>query len=90
MLALVFAVAMMALALDSARFCTDGCDGDDVAHHQTNRVPCGGCVTCQSGSLPESGSAAQPQPVVVAIAPRDRFPPLAGQSTPIEHPPRTT
>jgi len=90
MLALVFALAMIALAMDSALFCTDGCDRDDVAHHQTTRVPCGGCVTCQSGSLPEVGSAAHPRAVVATIAPHDRFPPLAGQSTPIERPPRTT
>ena len=90
MLALVFAVAMTALAMDSALFCTDGCDRDDVARHQTTRVPCGGCVTCQSGSLPESGSTAHPRAVVAAITHRDHFPPLAGQSTPIEHPPRTT
>jgi len=90
MLALVFALAMTTLALDSALFCADGCDRDEIAHHQTNRVPCGGCVTCQSGSLPESGTAAPPPLVAADIAPRPQLPSLNGQSSKIEHPPRTT
>jgi hypothetical protein len=90
MLALVFALAMMALALDGALFCTDGCDRDEVAHHQTTRIPCAGCATCQTGSMPELSSPGPQQLVVADILPRDQLPPLTGQSTRIEHPPRTT
>jgi hypothetical protein len=89
MLAFVVALGVTAVAWDSPLFCADGCDRSDTAHHDTTHVPCGSCVTCQSGSLPETRTDVAPSLRLIDIAVRDHLAPLTPRSKAIEHPPRT-
>ena len=86
--ALVFALAVAAVALDSPLFCVDGCDGNDIDHAQTTRVPCGSCVTCQAGSLPEAGLTPALSLVHMQVKLIDQLPPIAPPANAIDHPPR--
>ena len=87
-LALILALALAVIAVDSPLFCVDGCDWSETAHHQGAPVTCGSCVTCQTGTIPEARVEPGPLLIATTFASCDEERPVSPSTDSVEHPPR--
>ena len=87
-LALILVLTLAAIASDSPLFCVDGCDRSESAYHHEAPVPCGSCVTCQPGAIPEARIEPGPPLFAIAFSSSDEDRPLSPSTDSLEHPPR--